>query len=214
MPDNQLEIFQDLANYSVPKWGIFRGTKDLPFKNKFGDITYMDRPDWRHQLRPHWDLNPWIHCRDLERGDWPLYQALVALVDCPEEVGGFQTVPGSAKYLPTWCAEHKPLWKNRSMQIPEDDPIRKYFQHIPLRKGEIVIFDGAQAHCNFANYSPKMRLFQFIRMLPAFKTCEDKDRFAPLRIIQQYPEKFETWKSEIKLTPLGRKLVGLDVWED
>lgn len=30
--------------------------------------------------------------------------------------------------------------------------------------------------------------------------------------MKHYPEEFEKWFKEIKLTPLGRKLVNLDPW--
>jgi len=145
--------------------------------------------------------------------NWPMYQGLVALSDCPEEVGGFRTVPCSTAYLPTWCEEHKaPFLKEHSIPVPPDDPMVPYFQKIPLRKGEIVIWNSAQAHCNFANQSNKMRLYQFIRMLPAFLECQHKDRFSPRKIIKQYPEFFKEWSQNINFTELGRKLVSLEEW--
>ncbi len=115
---------------SIDKWGIFRGTKGLKFEDDAGHIIEMDRPDWRYQLRPHWypffpesnfirDVNPWVHVKQMQAKEWPMYgvlvphagsndsnQGLVALDDCPEEVGGFQTVPGSANYLPLWCKDY------------------------------------------------------------------------------------------------------------
>lgn len=57
-------------------------------------------------------------------------------------------------------------------------------QRFPLRRGQMVVFDGGQLHCNFgvksnhffnfvqlffcsANRSPNVRLIQFIRQIPA-----------------------------------------------
>lgn len=38
-----------------------------------------------------------------------MFQGLIALVDCPEEVGGFIAVCGSARYTQEhWVKEHKP----------------------------------------------------------------------------------------------------------
>jgi hypothetical protein len=118
-----------------------------------GQIVLTERPDWRYQLRPHWDVNPWVYCKQVKAGEWKMYQGLVALDDCPEEVGGFQvlfqltsthkkTVPGSANFLPTWCSEHKaPSMRAHSEPVPLSDPMVKYFQRVPLRKGEMVIWD-------------------------------------------------------------------------
>jgi ectoine hydroxylase-related dioxygenase (phytanoyl-CoA dioxygenase family) len=55
-----------------------------------------------------------------------------------------------------------------SLQVPETDPMHEHTQRIPLRKGEMVIWNTAQAHANFANYSNKLRLIQFVRMMPGF----------------------------------------------
>jgi len=208
------EIFKEKRLWcSIDKWGIFRGTKDLSFKDENGNTVIMDRPDWRHQLRPHWDVNPWKHCIEMAEGQWPMYQGLVALDDCPEEVGGFLSVPGSSQYLPTWCKEHKaPSMKAHSTPIPLSDPMVKYFQRVPLRRGEIVIWNSAQAHCNFANQSSHMRLYQFIRMLPAFKECQNKDRFSPRKIMKQYPDFCKEWSSTVQLSPLGKKLTALEGW--
>lgn len=84
-----------------------------------------ERPDWRWSLHPHWDWNPWVYQSMLNRGLPRMYQGafeaailmllspwadarspdrpgILALDDCPEEVGGHITIPGSAAYLPTW----------------------------------------------------------------------------------------------------------------
>jgi len=198
---------------NIDKWGVMRGTKDLPIRDESGNITIMDMPKWKYCLKPHWDLNPWCHVRNLARGEPEMYQGLVALVDCPEEVGSFCTVPGSAKFLPTYIKEHKPPHNRMAtIRVPEDDIILKYQQHVPLRKGEMVIWNSAQVHCNFMNDSNRMRLIQFIRYLPATPLCQARDRFAPKRIVKQYLKKQDVFAG-IQLTELGRKLCALDPWE-
>jgi len=79
---------------NIDNWGLFRGTKDLLFKDGDKEVI-MDRPDWRHNLKLHWDYNPWTLQKWMDKGDPELYQGLVALSDCPCEVGGFMAVPGS-----------------------------------------------------------------------------------------------------------------------
>lgn len=65
-------------------------------KNDAGEsVVMMDRPDWRHNLKPHWDLNPWKWLKEIEKGEPEQYQSLLAINECPEEVGGFRCLPGS-----------------------------------------------------------------------------------------------------------------------
>ena len=163
-----------------------------------------------------------------------MYQSLVALEDCPEEVGGFYNTPGCIPFLKTWVSERRiPHRKWVSHRIPVDDPMVKYLQKVALRKGtergrkkvkerlthypivgEMVIFNTGQMHCNFPNTSNKCRLFQFIRMLPATIESQNKDRYAPRRIMAEKMYRHIDLNATVQLTPLGRKLVGLDAWED
>jgi hypothetical protein len=76
-------------------------------KDEEGSNITVDKPEWRYHLKPHWDLNPWVYVQNLAKGDPPMYQGLVALDNCPEEVGGFCTVPGSTRFLTTYTTEHK-----------------------------------------------------------------------------------------------------------
>jgi len=142
------------------------------------------------------------------------FQGLVAIADCPEEVGGFMAVPGSHIFMSTWITERPcPRMSRSSLRPPEDDPMQSYMQKVPLRKGEMVIWYSRTAHCNFPNYSNKMRFHQYVRCLPATKQCQDKDRHAPRRVMHQYRnDKFTDWSLQY-LTPLGRKLVGLENWD-
>jgi ectoine hydroxylase-related dioxygenase (phytanoyl-CoA dioxygenase family) len=56
----------------------------------------------------HWDWNPWIQTAAEAAGAPEVYQGLIALVDCPEEVGGFLAVAGSTNYTRDWVKDHKP----------------------------------------------------------------------------------------------------------
>jgi hypothetical protein len=83
-------------------------------------------------------------------------------------------------------------------------------QRVPLRKGEMVIWDSGQLHGNFENMSNRLRLIQFIRLLPATQLCQGRDRFSPRKIVKQYKDTniFEG----VTLTPLGKKLCALEPW--
>jgi hypothetical protein len=100
---------------TIDKWGLMRGSKDLVWRQGTSrapsaadeasvetETMTVDRPDWRWNLHPHWDWNPWVYQAMVDRGLPRMYQGIIALDDCPEEVGGHITIPGSAAYLPHW----------------------------------------------------------------------------------------------------------------
>eukprot|EP01114_Cavostelium_apophysatum_P013466 TRINITY_DN3269_c0_g1_i1.p1 TRINITY_DN3269_c0_g1~~TRINITY_DN3269_c0_g1_i1.p1 ORF type:complete len:308 (+),score=55.69 TRINITY_DN3269_c0_g1_i1:521-1444(+) len=206
---------------SIDKWGVMRGTKNLKFPgHEHEGVTEIDRPDWNYELKMHWDVNPWLHVSERECGvhKHEMYQALVALKDCPEEVGGFLCVPGSTAFLNTWVRENEPLHLTPgvSVQVPPHDPMIKYQQRVPLRKGELVIWNSAQAHANFANTTNHMRVYQFVRQLIACDKCIERDRFASARVMNdpKYTRNVTQMLSKVRLTPLGLRLVGLNSWDD
>jgi len=216
---NVYHVFRELFGRhdlwcNIDNWGFFRPTKNIAFPD-----GVKDRDDWRYNLKLHWDFNPWILKKwDEVDHDPTCYQGLVALVNCPEEVGGFACVPCSHIFLKKWTEERPcPRMDKASMRIPADDPMQNYIQHVPLRKGELVIWTSSLVHANFPNTSNKWRIHQFIRMLPADRKSNDKDRYAPLRIMNKFrddpfvrfgPEDFPY------LSPLQRKLIGIDFWEE
>jgi len=186
-----------------------RGTKNLPFKIDDA-IIYTDREDWRYHLEHHWDINPWVYIKEIQKGEPRMYQSLIALVDCHTETGGFETVPCCTLYLPTWVENHKQsnFSSVKHTQIPSHDPICKYFQRITIRKGDCVIWDSGQAHTNYPNYSSEMRLVQYVRMLPADNLSLNKHPGASPNTVSQKQI------PNIKFTPLGLKLMAFDKWED
>jgi hypothetical protein len=113
--------------------------------------------------------------------------------------------------------------------------LARHLTVIPIndRKGDIIIWDAGQAHCNFPNNSPKCRIYQFVRyplpftriwccgwmltcaghvrMMPALKECAIRDKASPYAVVKKYPDN-KFWET-VELSPLARKLVGLDPWE-
>mmetsp|Transcript_5667 Transcript_5667/g.6147 ORF Transcript_5667/g.6147 Transcript_5667/m.6147 type:complete len:368 (+) Transcript_5667:163-1266(+) len=204
---------QDLWT-SIDNWGVMRGTKNLKFKDPdTGEIVTKDRDEWRYNLKLHWDLNPWKYYTETTTGGhMEQYQAIIAIADCPEEVGGHLTVPGSTRFLRQWCAENrKPHNKTILIRVPDGDKMLEYTQRIPLRAGEMVIWNSGQAHANFPNMSDKLRLTQFVRMMPALQQSQDRDRFAPKRVMRgKLYEDVDL--SEYNFDEFGQKLVGLKEW--
>ncbi len=98
-------------------------------------------------------------------------QAILALVDCREEDGGFHAVPGFQHYIATWAKENEQLCIRSNqgedpttVQIPEDDPIREHIQHMPIRKGSLLVWNSCLPHGNYPNNSNRMRIIQYLHM--------------------------------------------------
>lgn len=140
---------------------------------------------------------------------------VVALVDCPREVGGHITVPGGARYLDTWAANHKGTKRRVSNYYPKGNNLTLLEQHkqcIPLQKGEMVIWDLRQFHGTFANQASLPRIGQFVRYIPAPKWFQKTDRFSPLSVYEQWPQlKVLTNKclEELGSNPRERSFAGL-----
>jgi len=208
----QIFIMKKKLLCSIDKWGLLRGTKNLKFINEDGNIVIQDRPEWFYELKMHWDLNPWLYVEEMKEHQHPMYQGLIALVDCPIEVGGFLCVPGSSKFLPEYTKERKPIHLNPlSIRVPSDDIMLDYKQKVPLRKGEMVIWNSGQAHANFGNTSNKNRIYQFVRMLISCEKCKERDRFSAPRVLEE--SYYQSKIKNVHLSPLGKKLVGIEKWD-
>lgn len=191
----------------VDCWGVFRGTSFLD--------EGIERPDWRWQLEPHWDVDPWSYVQQVEDKKMPrMYQGLIALNDCyeryGESTGGFRVCPGSAPHLSVWCKKvPRPLnLQKESFHVSKEDAWYKRLQKVPLRQGSVVIWDSGSLHANFANTSRDMRIVQYVRMMPTSSVCDAPNRQ------RLFPQNQEFNVNDIELSPLGRKLLGLDEWDE
>src|SRR5262249_11422473 len=152
-------------------------------------------------------------------------QGVLYLADTDEEMGGFQCVPGFHKNLEAWIAEQPP---DRNPRVPDLSrlPPGMKLTPIPGRAGDLVIWDRLLAHGNGRNRSNKPRLAQFIAMRPA-REYEEGERQERIRSWRErthpygkgyFPGDPRRWEAlhgrTAELTPLGRKLLGLDRWEE
>ena len=181
-------------------------------------MHHVDRPKWGKGIRPHWDYNPWLLVSEVEAGRNPGYQAVVALNEHSSGMGCHLTLPGCFPFLPQWCSEHAcPMdlgQKRRSHRPDEDDPIRDYMQEIPLRQGEMIVWSWGQLHATDHNDSDKLRMHQYIRMVPAHEVdpfYEEHDRYAAGRIARQYSDilDLESIADQLDLGHKGRQLLGV-----
>ncbi|MFQ5737818.1 MAG: phytanoyl-CoA dioxygenase family protein [Acidobacteriota bacterium] len=145
-------------------------------------------------------------------------QGVLALVDTAGEMGGFQCVPELFKDFDAW----------RRSQPPDRDPwhpdLTGYeVQQVPMQAGDLLIFNSLLAHGIRPNLSNRPRIAQYISMTPA------QEENLPLR-----QERVRSWRERLppqgfafpgdprrweqtryptaRLTPLGKKLLGLESW--
>lgn len=135
------------------------------------DIEYIDKPEWKQSLPPHIDKNPWSYVREViqEKKYSPFYQGVLALVDCDDSIGGFSIAPCSARHLDKWVQsfpappKDSPAATRNHYDLPPNDPWHKLVQHVPIRKGELVIWDSGSVHNNYPNSCDQFRLVMYTR---------------------------------------------------
>jgi hypothetical protein len=160
---------------SIDAWGLMRGTSGLPTEQS-------ERPEWRQNLVPHWDVNPWQYAAERSATRQPLppmYQGVLALVDCDDATGGFSIAPGSARYLDVWArgtaASTAQGARSNHFDTDPSDVWRGLVQHVPIRAGEMVVWDSGSLHANYPNHGPNLRLVQYTRC------CTDEFEGDPIR---------------------------------
>jgi ectoine hydroxylase-related dioxygenase (phytanoyl-CoA dioxygenase family) len=195
---------------SIDHWGIMRGTV-------FPDGS--NRGDWRHNLKLHWDINPYRHDAELNMGECGRFQGLLAVVDCPVEVGGFCCVPGSHKFMTTWskenrCPEDYDINSNAGFKLLPNDPMQEFNQRFPIRKGDMVIWDSRQAHANFPNHSSQVRLVEYIRFMPAVPNSAARDKLIAPNVWDKYPQFQKKFKDHDGFTKEEKQLMGVINWDE
>ncbi len=145
-------------------------------------------------------------------------QGVLALVDTDERMGGFQCVPRLYQELGDWIARQP---ADRNPRKPEIDGYA--IEQIPLRAGDMVIWSTLLPHGNGHNRSDQPRLAQYITMGPAQEEAEEVRQTRidcwrrrlpmPSPSFRPDPRGVEEGQEPPHLTPLGRKLLGLDRWE-
>jgi hypothetical protein len=177
----------------------------------------------RHPDHPEYDFKGFMHWdADVTRAaiSWFAVQGVLYLADTPEDMGGFQCAPGHHKVVEEWAKTATP--GSKSQPDMSDVPVIP----IPGKAGDLVIWNRLLYHGNGHNLSDKPRLAQYITMFPVPKG----DRFQQQREDRIYrwrerlppdaawapgdPRQWEqTHGKTAELTPLGRKILGVDMWE-
>lgn len=161
----------------------------------------------------HWDYDPETRPQNV--------QGVLALADQTDEnMGGFQCLPELYRTYDTWK-----LTQPADRDHFKPDTTGFDFVKVKMEAGDLLIFNSTQPHGIRPNLSAdKIRIAQYISMMPAE---EDNEALRQWRIMswreRQAPEGYafpgdpRNWEKEREktadLSPLGRKLLGLDRWE-
>jgi hypothetical protein len=173
-------------------------------------------PEYDHKGFTHWDVDT-SNLSHLKRF-W--VQGVLYLADTDADMGGFQCIPGFHRGLEEWI---KTQPADRNPRVPDLDslPPGRKLTPIPGKAGDLVIWDRLLAHGNGHNVSNRPRFAQYIAMSPAREEDAEarQERIAcwqerrPPKAPYFYGDPREPEFSRLaELTPLGRKLLGLDPW--
>lgn len=180
----------------------------------------------QHPAHPEYDNKGFIHW-DADTSKLPLplaVQGVLYLADTDVNQGGFQCVPALYRNFDSWLKTQPP---DRNPHVPDLKGFE--IEPIPGKAGDFVIWNRLLAHGNGHNVSGKPRFAQYITMYEADPedTNEDwgggradrirqwQERRAPTaKWTPGDPREWEhNYGKTAELTPLGRKLLGLDAWE-
>lgn len=145
-------------------------------------------------------------------------QGVLYLTDTPANQGAFTCIPGFHRKLGDWLND-----------LPEDADPRQLIKErdadaVPVagKAGDLVIWHSALPHGSSPNSSDRPRIVQYITMSPAPKENNEEARQNRVKgwrerltgLGKEEKEKEHLQGKTAELTPLGRKLLGLDSWGD
>ena len=168
---------------------------------------HPNHPDWARASGCHWDAD--TSKLPLKFGT----QGVLYLTDTDANQGGFGCLPGA----------HKSLIDEENPRIPELTPGK--FASIPGKAGSMLVWHQALPHGNGANTSDKPRFAQYMNFYPAPNPMDEKRReeritlWKERRALGEWPYTLDPrgWEAANygppNLTWLGRRLLGLDLWD-
>lgn len=188
------------------------GTEKLWVTIDRANLNFPLRPGFEYKGFIHWDYDPETKPQNV--------QGVLALADQDDEnMGGFQCIPELFRTYDTWKLTQPEDRNHFKPDTTGFEPVK-----VKMNAGDLLIFNSSQPHGIRANRSKdKVRIAQYIAMMPAQEDDESlrqwrinswKNRIAP----EGYafpgdPRNYEQTKYDTaELSPLGRKLLGLDKW--
>jgi hypothetical protein len=157
-------------------------------------------------LSIHWDLDP--------RHPEISVQGVLHLTDAGPEHGAFRCVPGLFADLDGWLERH-PDAGTSDVDL-EGHPLVP----VPGAAGDLILFSSRLPHGNGVNTAATPRVVQYVAMWPAGFWGDTREQHAAR---YRSGEAAPAWRSRpgwdrpqpwlpARLTPLGRRLAGLDAW--
>lgn len=188
------------------------GTEKLWVTIDRANLNLPMRPGHEYKGFIHWDYDPETRPVNV--------QGVLALADQTDEnMGGFQCIPELYRNYDTWKLT-QPADRNRF----QPDTTGFELVKVKLEAGDLLIFNSTLAHGIRPNLTKdKVRMAQYISMMPAEEDNEVlrnwrinswQNRIAPSGYaFPGDPRGWEQTRYEAaKLSPLGKKLLGLDNW--
>lgn len=187
------------------------GTENLWVTIDRANLNFPIKPGFEYQGFIHWDYDP---------EEKPVnVQGVLALEDqLDEEMGGFQCIPELFRNYEEWKLT-QPADRNRF--LPDTSGFEP--TKVKMEAGDLLIFNSLQPHGIRANRSNKVRIAQYISMMPAEEENEAlkawrvqswKERKAPEGYA--FPGDPRNWEQTryptAELNELGKKLLGLESW--
>jgi ectoine hydroxylase-related dioxygenase (phytanoyl-CoA dioxygenase family) len=184
------------------------GTEKLWVSIDRANLNLPSRPGHQHKGFIHWDYDPQTK---------PQYvQGVLALVDQTDEnMGGFQCIPELYRNYDTWKLTQP---KDRNRFKPDTTGFTP--TKVKMEAGDLMIFNSSQPHGIRPNNSDKVRIAQYITMIPADEKNEElrqwrvnawHDRLAPQD--DAYPgdplQRERNYPIAV-LSQRGKRLLGLD----
>lgn len=178
-----------------------------------GNLNYPIRQGYEYEGFIHWDYDPETKPQNV--------QSVLALADQTDEnTGGFQCIPWLYKNYDTWKRTQP---KDRNHFNPDITGLEDRIVKVPMEAGDLLVFNSCLPHGIRPNHSNKVRIAQYISMMPAQEHNSEltewrikswKDRIPPDGYA--FPSDPRNWEQtkykRAELSDLGEKLLGLKKW--
>lgn len=190
------------------------GTEKLWVTIDRANLNFPIRPGFEYKGFIHWDYDPETKPQNV--------QGVLALADQTDEnMGGFQCIPELFRTYDTWKLTQP---ADRDRFKPDITGFEDKLVKVKMEAGDLLIFNSSQPHGIRPNLSQdKVRIAQYISMMPAeednaplreWRIRSWRDRIAPEGYA--FPGDPRNWEqtkySTAELSPLGKKLLGLENW--